>query len=156
MLTLIALDGMSCETALGCWSQEAFQSAAVARVLINSDAEPRVAPPAISGLCFAAAGAHHRNVIFDPYHAVCIWKESHMTSLAQTQQRIGPAEDSRGLAWPAEVSPVAQGAAAGRGRTRQALLAVDPSKEFGCVDWFLYPQPELAARARSASSAVSG
>ncbi|MGH8290955.1 MAG: hypothetical protein ACREV7_18400 [Steroidobacteraceae bacterium] len=72
-----------------------------------------------------------------------------MTALPQTQQRNGPAENSRGLAWPADASPVAEAAVAGRGRSRQALPAVDPSQVFGCVDWFLYPEPELAAGARA-------
>jgi hypothetical protein len=67
-----------------------------------------------------------------------------MTSLAQTQQHNGPAEDSRDLAWRTSVSPAAHATARG---DRETLPAVDPSKVFGCVDWFLYPEPELRAKA---------
>lgn len=54
-----------------------------------------------------------------------------MTSLPQTQQRTFAAQDGR-----RRTSPVAPPAAA-------------PSQEFGCVDWFLYPDAaEAEARAR--------
>jgi hypothetical protein len=71
-----------------------------------------------------------------------------MTSPPQRQQRNAPAENSRGLAWSADASSLAEGAAGGRARARQALPAVDPAQVFGCVDWFLYPQPELASGTR--------
>ncbi|MGH8295685.1 MAG: hypothetical protein ACRETZ_09340 [Steroidobacteraceae bacterium] len=51
-----------------------------------------------------------------------------MTSLPQTQQRSVVDQDSRRRTAPAVSSD-----------TRQAPPAIDPSKEFGCVDWFLYP-----------------
>jgi hypothetical protein len=58
-----------------------------------------------------------------------------MTSLPQTRQRDFPAQDSRRRTTPAAGSPEGSGP----GRVRQTLPAVDPSKVFGCVDWFLYP-----------------
>jgi hypothetical protein len=75
--------------------------------------------------------------------AVCNRSGFQMTSLPQTQQRTFAAQDSRRRTPPALTGgPQAPGAA--RGRARQALLAVDPSKEFGCVDWFLYPDTAAA------------
>lgn len=59
-----------------------------------------------------------------------------MTSLPQTRQRSLPAQDGRRRS-PFVAAPEASGPA--RGRARQTLPAVDPSKVFGCVDWFLYP-----------------
>ena len=66
-----------------------------------------------------------------------------MTSLPQTQQRAFAAHDSRRRTVPAapQAAPIA---GAPRGRARQALPAVDPSQEFGCVDWFLYPDAGAA------------
>jgi hypothetical protein len=63
-----------------------------------------------------------------------------MTSLPQTQQRTFAVQDGRRRTSPA--APVGSGALRSRGR--QALPAVDPSKEFGCVDWFLYPDTAVA------------
>lgn len=60
-----------------------------------------------------------------------------MRSLPQTRQRKVKAEDSRRRKAPA--SGKAEGSAAAR--IRQSLPAVDPSSVFGCVDWFLYPDP---------------
>ena len=71
-----------------------------------------------------------------------------MTSLPQTQQRTAAAYDVRRRT--ASLIPGSpQNAGAVRDRARQALPAVDPSKEFGCVDWFLYPDT-AAAEAKSA------
>lgn len=74
-----------------------------------------------------------------------------MTSLPQTQQRTFTVQDGRRRAPPAVAAPGASGAARARGR--QALPAVDPSKEFGCVDWFLYPDsPAAEVQAKRASA----
>lgn len=62
-----------------------------------------------------------------------------MTSLPQTRQRSFPAQDSRRRT--ASVPATAEGSGNARGRARQAFPAVDPSMVFGCVDWFLYPDP---------------
>lgn len=71
-----------------------------------------------------------------------------MTSLPQTQQRTAAAQDVRRRT--ATLAPGnSQSAATVRDRARQALPAVDPSKEFGCVDWFLYPDT-AAAEAQAA------
>lgn len=37
-----------------------------------------------------------------------------------------------------------------KGRSRQALPAVDPSNAFGCVDWFLYPDQVVGRSAAEA------
>lgn len=61
-----------------------------------------------------------------------------MTSLPQTQQRAAAAFDVRRRT--ANSAPGnSQSAGTARDRARPAPPAVDPSKEFGCVDWFLYP-----------------
>lgn len=65
-----------------------------------------------------------------------------MTSLPQTQQRSVADQDGRRRTPPAMSSADASGAA--RDRARQALPAIDPAQEFGCVDWFLYPQAAAA------------
>ncbi|HTX04980.1 MAG TPA: hypothetical protein VMD06_04065 [Steroidobacteraceae bacterium] len=70
-----------------------------------------------------------------------------MTSPPQTQQRNAPGENSRGLACK-DASALTEGATGGRPRGRLALPAIDPAQVFGCVDWFLYPEPELASAAR--------
>ena len=75
-----------------------------------------------------------------------------MTSSPQTQQRTFTAQDVRRRPPPA-LAGDPRAAGAPRGRAGQALLAVDPSKEFGCVDWFLYPDTaasEAQLRARRA------
>lgn len=69
-----------------------------------------------------------------------------MTSSPQTQQRTFAVQDGRRRTPPAV--PAAGTAGAVRSRGRQALPAVDPSQEFGCVDWFLYPEA-AAAEAQS-------
>jgi hypothetical protein len=74
-----------------------------------------------------------------------------MTSLPQTQQRTFVVQDSHRRAPPAIPASEASGAA--RARSRQGLPAVDASKEFGCVDWFLYPDAAAAeAQAKRASA----
>lgn len=74
-----------------------------------------------------------------------------MTSLPQTQQRSFAVQDGRRRTQPIVAAAGALGAARPRGR--QALPAVDPSKEFGCVDWFLYPEsPAAEAQAKRASA----
>ena len=71
-----------------------------------------------------------------------------MTSLPQTQQRATAAFDLRRRT-ATSAPDTSQSAGAARGRGRQTLPAVDPSKEFGCVDWFLYPDtPVGEAQAR--------
>lgn len=61
-----------------------------------------------------------------------------MTSSPQTKPRsLAALESRRRLPNPAPAAAGTSGAV--RVRPRQALPAVDPSKEFGCVDWFLYP-----------------
>ena len=72
-----------------------------------------------------------------------------MTSLPQRQQRTAADHDVRRRT--ATLAPGnSQSAGTLRDRARQALLpAVDPSKEFGCVDWFLYPDT-AAAEAQAA------
>ncbi|MBW4050495.1 MAG: hypothetical protein HIU85_03385 [Proteobacteria bacterium] len=66
-----------------------------------------------------------------------------MTPLPQTQQRTAAAQDvPRRTATSAPGN--SQSAGTARDRARQALPAVDPSKEFGCVDWFLYPDTAAA------------
>ncbi|HET9108541.1 MAG TPA: hypothetical protein VFN79_15275 [Steroidobacteraceae bacterium] len=71
-----------------------------------------------------------------------------MTPLPQTQNRAAAAFDvSRRTA--SSAPGTAQSAGTARDRLRQTLPAVDPSKEFGCVDWFLYPDaPVGEAQAR--------
>jgi hypothetical protein len=64
-----------------------------------------------------------------------------MTSLPQTQQR-GLTAQSRRRSSPAPDSQAA--ASDARSRSRQALPAIDASQEFGCVDWFLYPDASAA------------
>jgi len=74
-----------------------------------------------------------------------------MTSLPQTQQRTFAVQDGRRRTPPAVPAPGTSGAVRNRGR--QALPAVDPSQEFGCVDWFLYPDTASAeARSKIASA----
>jgi hypothetical protein len=70
-----------------------------------------------------------------------------MTSLPQTRQRNYPAYDSRHRTTPAAAT--AEGSAPAR--ARQAVPAVDPSKVFGCVDWFLYPDEAVG---RSATEGI--
>ncbi len=65
-----------------------------------------------------------------------------MTSLPQTQQRTFAAQDSRRRTPPVAGDSPTAGTA--RGRSRQALPPIDPSQEFGCVDWFLYPDTAAA------------
>jgi hypothetical protein len=93
---------------------------------------------AISGLSSAVAGEHdHDRVTFDSYP--CSLQPEGipaMTSLPQTQPRNLAAPDGRRRT--ASVAQEALGAALSR--ARQALPAVDASQEFGCVDWFLYPE----------------
>ncbi len=60
-----------------------------------------------------------------------------MTSLPQTRQRKVKAQESRRRETPA--SGNAEGSATAP--ARQSPPAVDPSTVFGCVDWFLYPDP---------------
>ncbi len=64
-----------------------------------------------------------------------------MTSLPQTQQRTCPAREGRCRTWPA-VSRTPEALGSPKGRARQSLPAVDPSMAYGCVDWFLYPDPK--------------
>jgi hypothetical protein len=64
-----------------------------------------------------------------------------MTSLPQTQQRTLAVQDGRRRTPPAAAHETT---GAARSRARQALPAVDPSQEFGCVDWFLYPDAAAA------------
>jgi hypothetical protein len=105
---------------------------------------------AISSLYSARRGAqYHRVVTLDRYLAVCI-RGFHMTSLPQTQQRTFVIQDSRRRTPPAVPAPGAAGAS--RNRLRQALPAIDPSKEFGCVDWFLYPDTAAAEPQARASA----
>jgi hypothetical protein len=74
-----------------------------------------------------------------------------MTSIPQTQQRTFAVQDGRRRTPPAAPASGASGAVRSRGR--QALPAVDPSKEFGCVDWFLYPDTAAAeAKAKRANA----
>jgi hypothetical protein len=68
-----------------------------------------------------------------------------MTSLPQTHQRTSPAQDSRRRTWPVASAPQ-EPPASPRGRARQSLPAVDPAQAFGCVDWFLYPDPKPEGR----------
>ncbi len=63
-----------------------------------------------------------------------------MTSLPQTHRLAPQAQEGRRT--PPIAPPAPEVCAAGRGRSRQALPAVDPSTAFGCVDWFLYPDPQ--------------
>jgi hypothetical protein len=64
-----------------------------------------------------------------------------MTSLPQTQQR-GRTDPSRRRTSPA---PDPQAAASDvRSRSPQAVPAIDAAQEFGCVDWFLYPDASAA------------
>jgi hypothetical protein len=60
-----------------------------------------------------------------------------MTSSPQARPRKGKAEDSRRRKAPD--SGKAEGSVTAR--VRQSFPAVDPSSVFGCVDWFLYPDP---------------
>ena len=64
-----------------------------------------------------------------------------MTSLPQTQQPALAAQ-SRPRISPAPAAQPAAGDA--RYHVRQALPAIDASQEFGCVDWFLYPDASAA------------
>lgn len=66
-----------------------------------------------------------------------------MTSSTQTRQRNFPAQDSR------RRTAAASGGAEGSAPTaaRRSLPAVDPSTAFGCVDWFLYPDPAVGRSA---------
>jgi hypothetical protein len=74
-----------------------------------------------------------------------------MTSLPQTQQRTFAVQDGRRRTSP--VAPASGASGAARSRGRQALPAIDPSQEFGCVDWFLYPDTAAAeAQAKRASA----
>lgn len=57
-----------------------------------------------------------------------------MTSLPQTLSFM--AHDGRRRT---SVPGIAGSSGDARGRSRQALPAVDASNAFGCVDWFLYP-----------------
>ncbi len=71
-----------------------------------------------------------------------------MTSLPQTHQRTSPAQEGRRRTGSAAATTPEPSA---RGRARQSLPAVDPSKVFGCVDWFLYPDPKPAPEGRRAA-----
>jgi hypothetical protein len=66
-----------------------------------------------------------------------------MTSVPQTRQRKLPAQESRRSTTPA--SGNAEGSAPARARLSSP--AVDPSTVFGCVDWFLYPDPAVGRSA---------
>jgi hypothetical protein len=67
-----------------------------------------------------------------------------MTSRPQTRQRNQPAQDNRRL--PATpITGSLEGSAPAR--ARQSLPGVDPSSAFGCVDWFLYPDPAVGRSA---------
>lgn len=73
-----------------------------------------------------------------------------MTSLPQTQLSFA-VQDGRRRTSP--IIPAAATSAMARARGRQVLPAVNPSQEFGCVDWFLYPDAATAeARAQRASA----
>lgn len=61
-----------------------------------------------------------------------------MTSLPQTLTFT--ALEGRRRASSVPSVPQSSREAAGAGRFRQALPAVDPSNAYGCVDWFLYPE----------------
>ena len=61
-----------------------------------------------------------------------------MTALPRMQSRSVGAQDGR-RAPTATVPATEREAGATRDRARQALPVIDPSKEFGCVDWYLYP-----------------
>jgi hypothetical protein len=67
-----------------------------------------------------------------------------MTSPPQMRQRNQPAQDSRRrTATP--ITGSLEGSAPAR--ARQSLPAVEPSSAFGCVDWFLYPDPSVGQSA---------
>ncbi|HVC29751.1 MAG TPA: hypothetical protein VND24_01100 [Steroidobacteraceae bacterium] len=75
-----------------------------------------------------------------------------MTSLPKMQQRTFVAQDSRRRSLPV-IADAPQPCGTAKSRARQALPAVDPSKEFGCVDWFLYPDATAAeAQAKVAAA----
>jgi hypothetical protein len=67
-----------------------------------------------------------------------------MTSPSQMRQRNQPAQDSRRRATPPVTGSLEGSAPA---RARQSLPVVDPSSAFGCVDWFLYPDPAVGRSA---------
>jgi hypothetical protein len=72
-----------------------------------------------------------------------------MTSLPQTHQCASPAQDGRRRTSPPAASGTPETFANPRGRARQSLLpTVDASLAFGCVDWFLYPDPKPAPEVR--------
>jgi hypothetical protein len=71
-----------------------------------------------------------------------------MTPLPQTRQRNVSAQDGRRRTSSAPGSPEGSAPA----RVRQSLPAVDPCNAFGCVDWFLYPDPAVS---RSAEALVA-
>lgn len=73
-----------------------------------------------------------------------------MTSLPQTHQHTSPAQDGRRRTWPA-VSGTPEASGSPKSRVRQSLPAVDPSMVYGCVDWYLYPDPKPTQGARRTS-----
>jgi hypothetical protein len=66
-----------------------------------------------------------------------------MTSVPQTRQRKFPAQESRRRTDSATGNP--EGSAPVR--ARPSVPAVDASTVFGCVDWFLYPDPAMGRSA---------
>jgi hypothetical protein len=100
---------------------------------------------ALSGLSSAAAGEHDHDVVtfgFYPLQSAS-WSGFHMTSSPQTQPRNFAGLDSRRRNTPVVPGAAAMSGAAAR-HAREALPAVDPSQEYGCVDWFLYPDDAQA------------
>jgi hypothetical protein len=73
-----------------------------------------------------------------------------MTSLPQTHQRTLPAQDGRRRTSPAATPSDTSSSV--RGRARETLPTVDPSMAFGCVDWFLYPDPAVGHSAAEAQA----
>jgi hypothetical protein len=100
---------------------------------------------ALSGLSSPAQGEHDHSVVTFGFYRLqsASWSGFHMTSLPQTQPRNFAGLDSRRRSTPLVPGAAAMSGAAAR-RAREALPALDPSQEYGCVDWFLYPDEAQA------------